>query len=510
LVTNTLWNITRATRQIQSCISATKILKKFEGREWTRDVQEEFGKAIADAGIKSDGITRKDSGGNRTWAVLPKTFGVWYKNENNCVVFTPAGNIVADGGKEAIKMMERQILTFQFPNRTADTAQQIMDPSFKIFPHRFLVKLMLEVKNHITVEEIQFFALNVRTDAELSAVAKKILDYREKANIDLPRHQKENDPEGAYQDYEKSINDLANTFKNHLEFLPGFSIRMANGVQEIFIEEDRVDEWKEKIQELDATHPLLPLYAGQSRKFFVEKYGVEPGRTKASMKTGKPKTKNQTREEAVRKSIEDMQNKPVKPDLNTIINKVEAETNFSKKTINDHISAHPEWLDKWTDKFGKKYLEVAGDGNRWEEFQEMTNGIFKKFGFNVERQQHLQFSPGQSGYLDGYITHRLKAGFIDSKSGKKFDCGNKEVGVMKDYITKAKALPVQLEFFGYVFGRKFSNTEGFNRIISESGLHGFRISAMNLLYLMKEFDIGKISKDEIWILFKSNNEIQNW
>ena len=228
------------------------------------------------------------------------------------------------------------------------------------------------------------------------------------------------------------------------------------------------------------------------------------------MKTGKPKTKNQTQEEAVRKSIEDMQNKPVQLDLNTIINKVEAETNFSKKTINDHISAHPEWLDKWTDKFGKKYLEVAGDGNRWEEFQEMTNGIFKKFGFNVERQQQVQFSPGQSGYLDGYITHRLKAGFIDSKSGKKFDCGNKEVGVMKDYITKAKALPTQLEFFGYVFGRKFSNTEGFNRIISESGLHGFRISAMNLLYLMKEFDSGKISKDEIWILFKSSNEIQNW
>lgn len=486
------------------------ILKRFEGREWTRDVQEEYGKAVAEDGAKADGLTRSDSGGNRTWAVLSKTFGLHYQDDKNCIVLTQAGNIVADGGKEAIKMMERQILTFQYPNRTADAAQQAMDPSFKIFPHRFLVRLMLEVENHITVEEIQFFVLNVRTDAELSAVAKKILDYRKKPSIEIIRHQKENDPEGRLQNYEKSINDLANTFKNHLEFLPGFSTRTVDGVQEIFIEDDRVDEWKEKIRECDTTYPLLPLYAGQSRKFFVEKYGVAPGRTKASMKTGRPKTKNQTQEEAVRKSIEDMQNKPVQPDLNTIINKVEAETNFSKKTINDHISAHPEWLDKWTDKFGKKYLEVAGDGNRWEEFQEMTNGIFKKFGFNVERQQKLQFSSGQGGYLDGYITDGLKAGFIDSKGGKEFNCGNKEVGVMKDYITKAKALPVQLEFFGYVFGRKFSNTEGFDRIISESGLHGFRISAVSLFYLMKEFDDGKISKDKMWSLFKSNDEIRNW
>ena len=78
------------------------------------------------------------------------------------------------------------------------------------------------------------------------------------------------------------------------------------------------------------------------------------------------------------------------------------------------------------------------------------------------------------------------------------------------FLAKKTGTASQLEFFGNVFGRKFSNTEGFNRIISESGLHGFRISAMNLLYLMKEFDSGKISKDEIWILFKSNNEIQNW
>ena len=68
----------------------------------------------------------------------------------------------------------------------------------------------------------------------------------------------------------------------------------------------------------------------------------------------------------------------------------------------------------------------------------------------------------------------------------------------------------QFEFFGYVFGRKFSNPQGFERISAQSGVNGFIISAVNLLHCMKAFDEKKITREQIWTLFKKNGEITSF
>ena len=52
-------------------------------------------------------------------------------------------------------------------------------------------------------------------------------------------------------------------------------------------------------------------------------------------------------------------------------------TMLSIKDIGKVFSNNPK-LYNTGDKFGKKYLEVAGDGDRHEEFEIMTNQILKK------------------------------------------------------------------------------------------------------------------------------------
>ena len=64
-----------------------------------------------------------------------------------------------------------------------------------------------------------------------------------------------------------------------------------------------------------------------------------------------------------------------------------------------------------------------------------------------------------------------------------------------------------LTFFTYVYGKPKGRLENFDEIINVTGMSGSRISASELLLLLKQFKAKKISKKEIWELFQKNKEI---
>ncbi|WP_428325402.1 AlwI family type II restriction endonuclease [Nitrosopumilus sp.] len=502
--------MSRATRQITSAMDATPLLKEiFQNKKNTRKLQEEFGKKLAVEGIKTYGEVRKDSGGNRTWMTLPKIFGLCYEDKNKIVRFTQAGKIVAKGGKPAMQIMMKQILTFQYPNRTQERENQKMDPKFKIFPYRFLIKVLLKMKN-LTVQEIELFVLPVSSDEELENVCKNIKMFREKKLIaNYEKHKNKYKKDHNSKLYKKYINDLANTFKNHLEFLPGISSKKDGGIHQLFIESNSKQKWKDTIKKYDIEYAIENIYPNQERKFFVDRYGLLPGKKKASTKTSKPVTKEQTKIRKIQSAIVHILEKNLNISKSKMITEIFNYTFISKTEIQRILSAFPEFVKTKYSNFEKKYLAVAGNGNKWKEFETMSNQIFSKFGVKVDHQKKIALSDGQKGFLDGYITFGDESGLIDSKAGKGFSCSNDKVGVMKDYISEASKISDKhsLRFFGYVYGRKFSNIGGFDRICKQTKVNGFRISAVNLLQMMKTYDENKISKEEIWILLQKNGEI---
>lgn len=509
-----LWQMSRATRQIGSAMDATPLLKEiFEGNKNVRELQNEFGQRLADEGIRTSGTTRTDSGGHRTWMTLPKIFGLCYEDENKIMRFTQVGDVVAKGGKPAMKVMVKQLLTFQYPNRTQEHESQKMDKKFHIFPYRFLVKLLLKVK-YLTVQEIELFVLTVSSEKELVSVAKRIESFRKgKIKPDYDSHRKKYKKDHDSKLYKKYINDLANTFKNHMEFLPNISSGRVGMSHQLYIEPGYEQKWLIVTRSFDSDWKFNETYPEQDRKFFVERYGRLPGKKKASTKTSKPVTKDQTKIRKIQNAIvQIMEESPTQVVHDKMIERIRELTYISAKEIDNTLSKYPEFVKTNYNAFERKYLTVAGDGDRWQEFETMTNKIFNKIGFDVGPQKRVTLSAGQKGFLDGYITLGSKAGFIDSKSGKGFSCGNREVGIMKDYIKEAKKLSGdrQFEFFGYVYGRKFSNPQGFERISAQSGVKGFRISAVNLLQLMKAIKEKKILLQKIWDLFKKNGEISSF
>ncbi len=508
-----LWQMSRATRQITSVIDATPILKKTcENKKNTRDLQKTFGDKLAEEGIKTSGLTEEKSGGNRTWMTLPKIFGLCYEDKNKIIKFTQSGNVVAKRKKPANDMMVKQLLTFQYPNRTQEHHSQQMDEKFCIFPYRFLVKLLLKLK-YLTVQEIEYFALPVSSEKELSETIKQIKLFRNgKIKLDYNSHRKKYKKNHLQKNYKKYINDLANTFKNHMEFLPEIISVKEGLVHKLLIEQDKVQTWISIIKDYDKEWKFIKPFPGQDRKLFVDRYGRNFGRIKGSTKTSKPITKEQTQNRKIQEAItEIVENSVTEIREKQMVKEISQRCSFiSKKEIVKKLSEHPEWFNKKFNAFGKKYLTVSEDGKMYGEFEKMTNDIFKKMGFNVNSQKKIQHSSStQKGFLDGFMKFGSKSGFFDCKAGKGFSCGNKEVGVMKDYITAIKKIPEakQFEFFGYVFGTKFANVSGFNRISSQTKVDGFRISAVSLLSCLEAFKNKKISKAQIWELFQKNDEI---
>ena len=507
--------MTRATRQIDSIIPTCKILKEVhEGKKNTRKLQDLIGERLAEEGTKTKpgAKLREDSGGSRTWIVLAKIFGLCYEDENEIIQFTDAGNIVAKGGRNAIEMMQIQLLRFQWPNRTQEHHSQKMSDEFKIFPYRFLLKLLVKI-NDLSVQEIEYFILPVTSENKLNEVAKNIKNFREgKITLDYDKHLKKYKPDHDKTRYKKYINDLANTFKNHLEFFQEIDSKRVRNINRLHIEKTNIPNLTKIFVNADLKWKFIDTYEGQHRRFFVNRYGLDPDKKKASPKTSKPITKEMIRMRKIHEAIAEIQvETPEEISLEDMKEKIRHLTMLSIKDIGKVFSNNPK-LYNTGDKFGKKYLEVAGDGDRHEEFEIMTNQILKKFGFDVQAKVMVKLSNEQEGEIDTLVTYNSESGVVDEKAGKNFSCGNERVGPMEDYIREARKISdtTKVKFFGYVYGRKFSTPGGFNRIREEMKIDGFRISASNLYSLFTDFREEKISKDGVWNLFKSNGEINNW
>lgn len=529
-----LWNMTRPTRRLRTIIEAMPVFKKVaENKEWTREIQAEFEEGLAKASVKTDGDTRKDSGGKRTWAVYPKIFGLWYEDNSKKVKITQAGEKVVAGGSEAVKQIRHQVLRFQWPNRTQEHKSQQMDDGFRIFPYRFIIKLLLDEKiKYLLTSEIALFILQVKTENEFEDVVKKILRYRGMYQGDkiplnkrksLIEEHKKLRPEmtsGSYgiTEHFKYVTDLANTFMNHLEFFNEVihDKNSTHNENQIRLEPDSKRKMTEIIEDYDKRFPLSSL-TKYGVKWFVENYGNSYDRQKASRKTTKPKTKTEKDLELIKHTIMEILGENISLSNDELVTKISELTGMGKDKIKTIITQNPQVFDFYksgNNQFAQKYLEVAPDGNKHEEFEEMTRKIFRSFDFPIEKIS-IPTETGNKLIVDGFVQNNISSGIIDAKSGKKFSCGNKEVGIMKDYINRFRiyvhnGTSYNLEFFAYVYGKKFDNKRNFKRIIEETGISGAVISASEMLKLKEKYEQGKISQRAVWELFKKNKEITSF
>ena len=231
----TMWMIPRNIRKIEPwklvqianliyTAAPTQEIKK----QQTQDLLYE---QLAHLGVKVSANTAGvgNSGGLRTYLAQLACLGLFWKDPaDNSYAPTYAGEQLIKG-EEPLTVLRYQLLRMQYPSVYGLSHNVVVDPSLKIKPFCFLLKLMQDERLgcKLSTQDMAVAVVYARTDADYDQVLNKILALRAEGffssiiddvnDLRTPRRYHESDPD---EDLAKGIEDaltIGNTFKNYLE-----------------------------------------------------------------------------------------------------------------------------------------------------------------------------------------------------------------------------------------------------------------------------------------------------
>jgi len=522
------------TRPVRTPIAHDQTLQIFAkvalGKRWERnkELHFEFERELGKAGIKRERVSDVGRGsGGRTWASLLRAFGYWYPSEaDRTVILTPVAEALIRGNRVK-DHVTKQIMCYQIPNAyfLFGDFRERPDPTFKIFPFRFLLKMLLDQElMHLTLDEIALFVVTAKTSDEFSRIKNKILYYRKlrekdgkqlKERIDLIKearraynHRRRKnahlDPKG-YLDF---VRDIANTFMINLEFVEG--IERSKGA--IYIESENKNTVHNLLDFFEKNYPFSSLYK-ISERAFAGHYGLELGKFKYSRKLGPPVITPQKKALLkIRAALNEIfSQKPAVETGPKLVGEIEEKTGLKRELVRAILELeYPKLVTPTlaiSEQFIDSYMDAAKSGIKWREFEDMTMKIFEELDFKV--LPHLPAKLGEE--IDGLLLDlaRGTSGVLECKSGEVYTLTPKDRDLMlTTYLPNFKVYRTlegvfRLDFFLYVVGGKFKGESNLQEIVNRTQIRGSIIQARQLLLLLDLFRKRKTTLDVLEDLFKS-------
>ena len=522
-----LWTIPRPTRDPLDLSSALKAFARIaKGKKWrgNRALQKKFEASIPS---KTGNVGDYGSGG-RTWAALLRVYGLWYNDSK--VTITSAGEVLISGNN-IYKQMVRLILNFQIPS--AYSEHQKLDEGFRIFPFRFMLQLLIDTRiKYLDQDEIALFILKTKTHEEYEKVVSSILRYRRtkandrkemkdregiiKVHMRLFRPNKRTDSPRDVTGHIQYINDFANTFMNHIRYL--HEIYFEKGKGRISIKPGKKQNLVTLFSEYEQRHPFSTLY-DISEKRYAEHYGLKFDAMKATKKSTPPKTREAKRFLVIKNAYNKIKKTKANLSGQKIVEKLVQNTGISEEEIEEIISENSELSLTETknidESFVENYLYCGSSGKDDRPFEVMTRDILTAMGLPTKKEKIKRKRAGMKPEIDGLIKNpqTSKSGILECKSGAKFsfpigDCDKMKTTYIPNFVTfNEDGKKYSLDFFLYVIGNKVTGLDNFQDIITAKKLKGAVIYAKDLLDLFSRFKEGKITKQDVLKIFKSNKHI---
>ena len=522
-----LWWVTRPTRELRDLKPALVCFSELaKGKKWfgNKALQKRFERENP---AKTENAGSYGSGG-RTWAALLRMWGLWY--DDKCVTLTSAGEVIVSCNN-VYQQIVRLIMNFQITSSYSE--HQKLESGFKIFPFRFILKLLLDKKiKYLQEDEIALFLLQVKNPSEYDKVVKEISRYRKLKKQDKTelkdrknlianhmvkyRKKKRRDSPRDVAGHWKYIKDIANTLVVNIRFFHEIKYDRKKGT--ITLRSESRKKIKQLLDEYERDHKFSTLY-DISEQAFVKHFGLRFDRKKASEKETKPQTGSRKQYKRIKSALEKLRRTGNKSLGSNLIKSIQEETNDQKEIIEKIISENPEITAVQTKKvdqnFADYYLDCAKSGIDHKEFEELTRKIFVWIGFETKKHRITRQVGAGKPEIDGLSLNKSssKSGLLECKSGAKYtfpigDCEKmKNVYIPNFRTKKVSGKKYSLDFFVYVVGNQTSGLENFKGIIQETKVDGTMIYAKEIINLYDLFLAGKITRDKIWKLFKSNKHV---
>ncbi len=524
-----LWWVTRPTRDLHdlgealTCFASIARDQKWRGnRDLHRRFEEENPAKTPHAGSYG-----ANGSGGRTWAAWLKMWGMWYDDDS--VKMTDGADLIISARDPEIvhKQIVHMIMSFQITGAYHNSLGY--GRGFKIFPFRFMLRLLLNPQiKFLSTDEIGLFLLQVKTPEEYEKVVNKITEWRSKTGDPETKkklmkrlilshmkkyHRPRKDSPTNIEGYWRSIKDIANTLAINISYIS--ELVYDNRKSIVTIDDNEMGNVEKLLRKYD-TIGFSTLYE-YSETAFYRRAGIRYDRRKASAKETRPVTPASKKIKHITNSILELKRKNKIKDGKKLIDQIKKMTGYNANTITRVLKDNPDMLPASTGNLEKEfvgyYLKCAVAGDEHAEFENLTRMIFSKLGFMTKKRK----IPKQSSNLeiDGLILNPEAelSGLLECKSGSKYtftvgDCDK----MIHSYIPEFRRKRIDgktysLDFFVYVIGCKAGGLNNMKEIIEKSGIRGSVICARDLLNLYGLVKDGKIGPVKMWGLFKCNKNI---
>ncbi len=150
--------------------------ERFSGKHWT-EAQLPYVNALRKNGLFSPRGRSRDVSDRTAIARMIKvvyhTLGLAWVDQEDAIFISPAGERFLDSS-EPEAVLEAQLWKYQFWNPTIPDDYR----EFRLFPYPFLLRILLNFPDGISVEEYNLFVSRARTSDSLSSVLREIRRWR--------------------------------------------------------------------------------------------------------------------------------------------------------------------------------------------------------------------------------------------------------------------------------------------------------------------------------------------
>lgn len=463
--------------------------------------------------LEKQGLKRKGErwdqggGGARTYLAWLQSLGlVFYYGPEKILKPTLAGEALLNG-KSPTDVLTQQVLKYQFPSPFSMSRNVDVSPRFNIRPFRFLLRLLLDSRIGMLMEEeiAKIVAVEAENESDkcYEYIVSRILEFRDKGDACLPA-----DFETRYASNRKShsvvskLKDVANTMANWLSYTQ-FICRSSGGMM---IPEDRVESVKEALN--DGTTLIKE---AENHAKFQRQFGLDPWHQKdtrnlsgTSNVTAYQIGTAQVQKEFVK--IAALQ--PVEFVTPSIVEKISLATGYEATFVEDVLCRiYPAGA---LDAFYSSYLQMAVNGHEeCLEFEKATCELFETvFGFEAKHVGSTGKSPDVLLVSDenGYQA------IIDNKAYQQYSISNDHHNRMCvnyiNHLSHYSTCNHQLAFFAYIaggFSPKISSQIA--NIVKETGTHGSAVTANTLISMCKMHKNKRYSHGDLRMIFSLDRRV---